>query len=322
LRQIIDEADDEFVLGLLHDIDHIAQELTNLGENPKEVFANILLTGRTIKQTTGKQFYTDVQRIELAKEMELFCFQLPCGGNIFLFNTPEERIMIDTGFGIYHQDVLNMLHHYGLGSQKKLKRIFITHADADYAGASGYFNAPTFMHQGTKAVLEKANRAYGSSVEDSILEAVYTKLINLFSRFNPPKEINLFHNNVLGFRDILPVIERFKTGKLDFEVLKGLDGHLCGQVFFFCPGHGLLFTGDGLINFDSLTEERKRFSTLAKVLMTSVNVDSVKAQREREALLAIASEIDDCLICGGHGAVSVVSGDKLRAYGDVERYSL
>lgn len=157
LRQFIGEADDEFVLRLLYDIDHIAQELT--GEDPKQVFASILLTGKTLKQTTGKQFYTDVQRIELTKEIELFCFQLPCGGDIFLFNTPEERVMIDTGFGIYHQDVLNMLHHYSLGNQKKLKRIFITHANADHAGASGYFNATAFMHQGTKAVLEKANRA-------------------------------------------------------------------------------------------------------------------------------------------------------------------
>lgn len=54
--------------------------------------------------------------------------------------------------------------------------------------------------------------------------------------------------------------------------------------------------------------------------MTPVNVDSAKAQGEREALLAIASEIDDCLICGGHGAVSVLSVDKLEVYGEVERY--
>jgi len=43
-----------------------------------------------------------VQRLKLEKDIELFCFRLPCGGNIFVFNTPDEMVMFDTGFGIYH----------------------------------------------------------------------------------------------------------------------------------------------------------------------------------------------------------------------------
>ncbi len=87
----------------------------------------------------------------------------------------------------------------------------------------------------------------------------------------------------------------------------------------------MLFTGDRLINFDSIPEERKRFNTLANVLMISVNVDSAKARREREALLARASDIDktlpgNCLICGGHGAVSVLREGRFDVYGKVERY--
>ena len=64
-------------------------------------------------------------------------------------------------------------------------------------------------------------------------------------------------------------------------------------------------------------------ASLAAFLVTSVNVDSDLAKKERMALLEIAYQTDNelaakgkrCLICGGHGAVSVLENDKLVAYG-------
>ncbi|HDH41132.1 MAG TPA: hypothetical protein ENG12_01815 [Candidatus Altiarchaeales archaeon] len=63
--------------------------------------------------------------------------------------------------------------------------------------------------------------------------------------------------------------------------------------------------------------------------MTSVNVDSEKARLERRALLDLAAEVDEdmsarggrCLLCCGHGAVSILSGDGMETYGRVERYT-
>jgi hypothetical protein len=180
----------------------------------------------------------------------------------------------------------------------------------------------------TKEIIQRSNRAYGSKIEGSILEEVFSKLINLFSKFMPPSDIRLFRDQQTGFRDIFPIIDRFKVGPLEFEVLESLGGHLYGQVFFFCPDYGLLFTGDSLINLDSLTEDRKRFNLLAKHLMTSVNVDSEAARMEREALVRIATENDKlqktrhnrCLVCGGHGAISVLERDILDSYGHIEHY--
>ncbi|MDL1971097.1 MAG: hypothetical protein LWW94_09030 [Candidatus Desulfofervidaceae bacterium] len=62
--------------------------------------------------------------------------------------------------------------------------------------------------------------------------------------------------------------------------------------------------------------------------MTSANVDSEIASKEREALLQIAKELDKkmalqdkrCLICGGHGAVSVLGKEGLKTYGEIELY--
>ena len=197
------------------------------------------------------------------------------------------------------------------------------HADADHCGAGDYYGVKLFLHKGTSDIIEEANRAYGSNVKECILEEVYTKLINLFLRFNSPVDMEIFPDKILKMRGPFPVIHTFKIGGLEFEVLESLDGHLYGQIFLICPSEGLIFTADSLINFDSLSENRKRYNLLAKNLMTSVNVDGAMAKKERNALLKLVLKLNEelsirnknCLICSGHGAVSVFSGDKLKVYG-------
>jgi len=328
VRGLIGTAEDEFLLSLLQDVNHIVQELNSLGQDPREVFECILLTGRTLQNTTGDRFYADVQRIPISDDVEVFCFQTPGGGSIFLLRAPEETVMIDTGYGIYHEDAVRMFQHYGLGDLKRIKRIYITHADADHCGAGGLFDATAYTHIGSREVIRRANRAYGSRSESSILEEVYTTVINLFSHFTPPENLEVFPEEKIGTRSIFPVLARIKVHDLEFEVLESLGGHMHGQVYLFCPGHGIVFTADTLINFGSLDEKRKRYNSLADFLVTSVNVDSDCARQERKALLEMIRDLDEelaptgrrCLVACGHGAISVLKGGKLEAVGPVERY--
>ena len=136
----------------------------------------------------------------------------------------------------------------------------------------------------------------------------------------------MFRPRGAGYPGDLPGYRRFRIGDVELEVLDGLGGHTHGQVFLYSRDHGLLFTADGLINFASLTKERADYSSLAAFLVTSVNVDSEYAKKERVALLALAQETDAalsgtgkrCLVCGGHGAVSVVENGKLAVAGTIE----
>ena len=72
---------------------------------------------------------------------------------------------------------------------------------------------------------------------------------------------------------------------------------------------------------------QRKFNILAKILLTSINVDSEIASKEREFLLQIAKELDKkmalqgkrCLICGRH-AVSVLEKENLKTYGEIELY--
>jgi glyoxylase-like metal-dependent hydrolase (beta-lactamase superfamily II) len=253
---------------------------------------------------------------------------MPCGGNIFLINTTGENVMIDTGYGIYHHDVMAMLSRYGFGDERQVSRIIVTHADADHCGAAGFFTAPVLMHKGTLAGIKKNNRAYGSRSEHSVLEEFYTKMINLFSKFNSPAKVQCFNDHPVAMRGIFPVLGTVSIGDLEMEVLEGLGGHTYGQIYLYSQKQGLLFAADSVINFSSLTKERADYSSLAAFLVTSVNVDSELAKKERRALLDLAQEADAalvpagrrCLFCGGHGAVSVLEGNKLIVQGNIERY--
>lgn len=322
------ESEDAFLLSFLADTNHIAQELMDRGCNPRQVFDSVLATGRTMNATSGPHFYAGVQQFEIAPEITLFCFQPPCGGSVYLFRTPDELVMVDTAYGIYHTDMMTLFPRYGVGDVKKLSRIIVTHADADHCGAAGHFSVPVFMHTGTLEIIRTDNRAWGSRNQESVLEEFYTKMINLFSRFAVPADIRCFDPPDGRKRGIFPVIGTFSIGEITFEVLDGLGGHTFGQVFLYSAAHGLLFTADSVINFASLTKERADYSSLAAFLVTSVNVDSDRAKQERIALLALADETDRalapsgrrCLICCGHGAVSVLENGKLSACGTIEEY--
>jgi len=106
IRDLIGSTADEFLIKLLNNINHIVQELTKLGEEPRKVFDSVLLTGKTLKQSTNENFFADVQKIIINDDIDLFCFQrsflfpATSGGNIFILDTPSQMVMIDTGYGI------------------------------------------------------------------------------------------------------------------------------------------------------------------------------------------------------------------------------
>ncbi len=327
LRGIVGDSGDAFLLSLLGDINHVAQELMNRGKDPKTVFESVERTGRTLKETCGPGFYADVQAITLAADLQLVCIQPPCGGSIFLLDTPGECVMVDTGYGIYHPDTCKVIRKEAPGALERLSKIVITHADADHCGAGGLFPVPSLVHGGTRDIILVSNRAYGSRNQASILEEVYTSLINLFSLFSPPRDMVLFPTAGEEMVGPFPVIGEVRAGRHAFLVLEGLGGHLFGQVYLYSRELGVFFPADTVINFDFLTPERAEYNTLAVNLVTSVNVDSEKAREERQEILGIVSRTEgsyhggrsECLLCGGHGPVSLVFGGRLVPASPVRR---
>ena len=154
-------------------------------------------------------------------------------------------------------------------------------------------------------------------------------MINLFSKFTIPEDVHLFSLEPQGMVGPFPIVGEVLIGDLRFQVLEGLGGHMYAQTYLFCREVEIFFTADCVINFDSLTQARRDYNTLAVLLVTSVNVDSDLARTERLAILQILMDLETsrgqeqrpCLICGGHGAVSVLDHGRLAPYGTVTHYA-
>ena len=237
MRTLIDTKDDDFLLRFLGDINHTAQDLTARGEDPKTVFQNVLGAGEYIAATCGEGFYADVQIMTLSEEVTLYAIQLPGGGNIYLFRTLDGLQMLDTGYGVYHQDVMQLFAAYGLPVAEELTRIITSHGDADHCGAGGFFDVPALMHPATREIIRTGNRAWGSRSEGMVLEEMYTTMIALYSRWNPPAEenIRLIRPETEDKRSIFPVVCNLTIGDLAFEILETPGGHQVGELVLYCP---------------------------------------------------------------------------------------
>jgi glyoxylase-like metal-dependent hydrolase (beta-lactamase superfamily II) len=328
IREIIGESEDPFLLSFLGDINHAVQELMHLGQDPRKIFDSFLATGRTLTSTTGDGFYADIQTIPVGPDIILSCIQPPAGGNVYLVDTPCGCTMIDTGYGIYSRDIGSIIRKAIPGGRDAIRQIIITHADADHCGAGGEFSVTASMHPGTLDIIRAANRAYGSRSEASVLEEIYTTMINLFSKFNPPEKVSLFDSRTGETRAGFPILSTIDVGGYSFEVLEGLGGHTHGQIYLFCKDLGVLFTADTVINFGHLSKERSEYNTLAVILVTSVNVDSEVAKTERHNLIELARDTTGsytggrtrCLVCCGHGPVSFLEERELIPFGAIEHY--
>jgi glyoxylase-like metal-dependent hydrolase (beta-lactamase superfamily II) len=119
----------------------------------------------------------------------------------------------------------------------------------------------------------------------------------------------------------------FTVADLQFEVLEGSGGHLYGEMVFVCKKAGIAFTGDNLVNIKGFSPERAEFNSLAPFLMTSVNVNSKKATEIRQRITVLAEEIGKmnkkpCIICGGHGPISVLDDGGLQSLQNTETITL
>jgi glyoxylase-like metal-dependent hydrolase (beta-lactamase superfamily II) len=328
VREILGRNSDPYLLSLLNQFSHIAQQLTEYGEEYEETLDQILKNGKRLADTTGSGFFADVQKIEVQNGIFLYCFQLPGGGSIFIIETPSGRIMVDTGYGIYHDDVMKMFRYYGLDGATGFSRIILTHGDTDHCGAAGYFDAPIWTHEGTWKIIQTNNRAYGACSEDLVYEQVYTAMINLFSRMHTPASVHLFppaSGQTIGDFQLL---DRFSEAGVAGEIIEGHGGHQHGMIYLLFREEGLLFTSDTILNLKHLTPDRSEYNGFAVYLVRSVNVDPDLVKRERKGLMALATELDADLrkkgkrliICCGHGPVSTLEEGELIPLGPVEPY--
>jgi glyoxylase-like metal-dependent hydrolase (beta-lactamase superfamily II) len=261
---------------------------------------------------TGKGFsYRRLPTLTFDR-VKFHIFKLPTGSNINILESNEELVMVDSGYGLYYDDVKSMLKENGL-DPAKIKRIYLSHADADHAGLSGYFaedfGTRVYLHEDTRGILEHENRGWGSDTPLLDLNHYFTVLVNEFTKFRVPGSWTAYGRKETERLNGFSVIDAFELGGQQYKVMESTGGHVPGQVFFISYDSGLIFTGDYLLRVDTLDNEERAILNLPKFMMTSTNVDSALFRQEMGMLKEFIAEFDadlrmrnrKAVIVPGHG---------------------
>ncbi|HBF39230.1 MAG TPA: MBL fold hydrolase [Firmicutes bacterium] len=320
----------EKTMEFISESNRILQMLQEKGENPVKVFDYIRRFAYFICEHKGANFKTDIEKIRLNPEVTLYSIEPPCGSNTYVLETIDELVLIDTGYAIYAEEMFAIFSRLFSGWEKRITRIYITHADVDHCGLlSKVSRARIYLNQKSADSLQRQRKGVPDYREKNDFGLGYSKLSRIISGYTPPDSrqfeivdqdlnIPLEHNNLVHIGD-------FVVSNLKFEIFEGSGGHLYGEMIFVCREHRIIFTGDNLVNIHGFSSERAEFNSLAPFLMRSVNVDSEKATQMRNLILKLIQEIEvndhqSCIICGGHGPVSTMIGGKIVKFDGMEKF--
>jgi glyoxylase-like metal-dependent hydrolase (beta-lactamase superfamily II)/glycine cleavage system regulatory protein len=277
-----------------------------------EVFENVLELATMSLRKLGPHFTLRcIGPLRISPGVTLYALAPPTGCVGYLLDDGHALAAIDTGYGLYYEDWAEWIGRLGL-EVGRIERVFLTHPDADHAGFAGALQdrqgAEVFAHPDARRVFEEGNRAAGSDTSLGVLNEHFTRLVNAFTRARYPTHFTALgpaSGEIGGFRRM----EGLAIGDVAFEVLESMGGHVPGQVFYLAPAPGLLFCGDYLIDFGSLSDHDKARLSVPKHLMVSTNVDS-RVFGEEMALLQglmrglqydLAARGEHARVLPGHG---------------------
>ncbi len=286
-----------------------------------DVFEKVLALASMSRSKLGENFSAgELPPLDLGSQVRLYSLRMPTSENVYVFRHGEEITLIDAGYGVYYRDIKALLLRRGM-DPAQVRRIFVTHCDADHIGTAGFFEkefgTEIFIHPAGRGIVRDGNRAHGTSGKLLTLNKYYSRLVNRFTDCKFPEKARYFSVSVAGEVGPFPVIDTFSIGPLEFLVLESHGGHIPGHVFFLNTSLGLFFTSDYLINVKSLSSEEKNNLGIYKYLLVSPNSDSRIFKEEASALKEIIAALGKDLQQHGRSLrVFPGHGDYYRACAD------
>ncbi|MEW6602494.1 MAG: MBL fold metallo-hydrolase [Nitrospirota bacterium] len=272
------------------------------------IITNVLTFASASLMNTGAGFTYRKLRPLTFDNVTFHAFRMPTGGNIYILQCDKDAVMIDSSYGLYFEDVKAMLRGNAI-DPSIIGRIYLTHADADHSGLSGYFagefGSRVYLHKDARGIIDNENRAWGSGSPISDLNHYFTILVNEFTKLSIPSNWMEYADGSTPHESGFMLIDEFTFCGHTYKVLESLGGHTPGQVFIFSHDSGLIFTGDYLLNVESLGQEERDILNYPKFMMTSTNVNSLLFRREMDMLREFIGRFDAELVKSGKEAVIV-----------------
>ena len=302
------------LLEFISEANRVLQMLQRTNENPVTVFEHIRKFLHFVSSHQGDRFQYRLRTLHLTQKVTLHAIEPVCGSNTYILKTDEEIVLIDSGYALYYPEMKKVLHALCPDWDACKKRLYITHADVDHCGLLSHLEqeATLVLNQKSADSIRRQQLGIRDYRELQAFCFGYSKLSRMISGYIPPK---LTQAVIYGedapqeHGELLPIGE-LSIGDVQFDILEGSGGHVYGEEIFVSRKLGVLFTGDNFLNVKGFTSELQSFHAIAPYLMRSVNVDSRKASKMRKDIQAMAENLagergSPCLICGGHGALSL-----------------
>ncbi len=296
--------DDGKVKQFITEASKVSNTLKARGEDPMEAFENVKKIANFIAFNRDLNFHAKIQQIEVTKDTTLHIIEPPCGSNMYILRNMDDLLFIDTGLGIYTDELMLELRELFPAFYSMNKTVLVTHADPDHCGLLSELDDVRLI-----VTKKTAERLYvrDASYDDkrSAESLVYDTLARIVTDYIPPKKEYLEIIGDGNGQDNLNKIKDLKFGDLVLEIYEGKGGHMPGETIILCREPKLLFTGDIYVNSKHLTPEMEDFNKILPFLQTHVEADPDILPGIRTRLGMLMDEVGrkGMIVCAGHGAV-------------------
>ncbi len=296
--------DDGKVKQFITEASKVSDKLKSKGLNPVEAFENVKKIANFIAFNRDLNFHAKIQQFDVTPDTTLHVIEPPCGSNMYILRNMDDLLFIDTGLGIYTDELLLELRELFPAFYSMNKTFLVTHADPDHCGLLSVLDDIRII-----ATAKTAERLYerDSSYDDarSAESLAYDSLARIVTDYIPPEKKYLETIGDLGDHKDLLKVKDLKFGDITLEIYEGNGGHMPGETIILCREPKLLFTGDIYVNSKHLTPEMEDFNRIMPFLQTHVDADAEKLSHERTQLGRLMDDIGrkGMIVCAGHGAI-------------------
>ena len=281
----------------------LMQMLDERDEPPYKTFDYIGKFADMLAQFRGENFRPEISWKEMSDGLALICIQPPCGSNTYILHSGNRLLFVDSGFACYAQEMRQVLLNLFPNFDAMSRQIAVTHPDMDHCGLLNDFDE-VFVSEIAWRHFQLENDDRPNYREQNPAHRPYCRISRILTGYVPPEMDRL---RVIDGGEDSSKEDIRRAGSLTFagralDVYRGNGGHARGEIIIVDEVDKLVFSGDIMVNIAGFSKPQAAFNRLAPYLMTSVNMDSALATRERERLMEMFPP-EEYLYCCGHGAM-------------------
>ena len=296
--------DDGKVMQFITEASKVSGKLTAKGEDPSKALENVRNIANYIAFNRDLNFRAKIQQMDVTADTTLHIIEPPCGSNMYILRNMDDLLFIDTGLGIYTDELLLELRELFPAFYSMNKTFLVTHADPDHCGLLSVFDDIRIIAtEKTAERLYKRDDSYDDRRSPESL--AYDSLARIVTDYIPPEEKYIERIGDKKDHEDLLKIKDMRFGDITLEIYEGNGGHMPGETIILCREPKMLFTGDIYVNSKHLTPEMEDFNRIMPFLQTHVDADPDRLSKERTQLGRLMDDIGrkGIIVCAGHGAV-------------------